>query len=178
MPREISSGRIPSGECVMIGFILFNRQRMEDTFWEVTHHPTFRVIKRKIIWIFRFITRKTEDNLDPFCLDSYDCWIVKTDSIGNIEWQNTIGGSDWDWLYGIQQTSDGGYILGGNSWSDISGDMTENNFDTACISNCVMLNCSSDYWIIKTDATGNIQWRNAIGGNYDDWFYSIQQTAD
>src|SRR6185436_3749369 len=82
---------------------------------------------------------KTEDNLDPFCLDSYDCWIVKTDSIGNIEWQNTIGGSDWDWLYGIQQTSDGGYILGGNSWSDISGDMTENNFDTACISNCVML---------------------------------------
>ena len=44
-----------------------------------------------------------------------------------IQWQNTIGGSDWDYLYSIQQTSDGGYVLGGYSSSNISGDKTENS---------------------------------------------------
>jgi hypothetical protein len=43
-----------------------------------------------------------------------------------IEWQNTIGGSLFDYLYSIQQTSDGGYILGGSSNSPISGDKNEN----------------------------------------------------
>ena len=56
-----------------------------------------------------------------------DYWIVKTDATGNIQWQNTIGGNDHDELYSIQQTADGGYILGGSSRSNISGDKTENN---------------------------------------------------
>ncbi|MBK8415884.1 MAG: hypothetical protein IPL22_16125 [Bacteroidetes bacterium] len=56
----------------------------------------------------------------------YDYWIVKTDSLGVIQWQNTIGGSDKDELLSIVQTSDGGYILGGFSDSNISGDKTEN----------------------------------------------------
>ena len=42
-----------------------------------------------------------------------------------IEWQNTIGGNYYDQLNSIQQTSDGGYILGGWSDSNISGDKTE-----------------------------------------------------
>jgi len=45
-----------------------------------------------------------------------------------IEWQNTIGGNNTDQLYSIQQTSDGGYILGGWSLSNISGDKTESSF--------------------------------------------------
>ncbi len=99
-----------------------------------------------------------------------DYWIVKTDSTGNILWQNTIGGNDEDWLYSIQQTTDGGYILGGSSISNISGDKTENNWDTTLI--------TVDYWIVKTDSSGNIQWQNTIGGGLDDWLTSIQQTAD
>jgi len=66
-----------------------------------------------------------------------DYWIVKTDSVGNIQWQNTIGGTDEDWLYSIQQTSDEGYILGGCSKSNTSGDKTENS------------NGGEDYWIVK-----------------------------
>ncbi|MDO8368128.1 MAG: hypothetical protein Q7T20_15100, partial [Saprospiraceae bacterium] len=42
-----------------------------------------------------------------------------------IEWQNTIGGIDFDFLKALQQTFDGGYILGGSSSSSISGDKTE-----------------------------------------------------
>ena len=57
-----------------------------------------------------------------------------------IQWQNTIGGSDWDELHSIQQTSDSGYILGGLSISNISGDKTENSMG------------NYDYWIVKTDS--------------------------
>ncbi|HKR06808.1 MAG TPA: T9SS type A sorting domain-containing protein [Bacteroidia bacterium] len=95
-----------------------------------------------------------------------DYWIVKTDASGNIQWQNTIGGLGLDALYSIEQTNDGGYILGGYSWSTISGDKTEN---------CIGVD---DYWIVKTDASGNIQWQNTIGGNQQDELYSIQQTSD
>ncbi|MBK7856200.1 MAG: hypothetical protein IPJ79_16095 [Bacteroidetes bacterium] len=95
-----------------------------------------------------------------------DFWIVKTDSTGNIQWQNTIGGSDDDRFTSIDPTTDGGFIIGGWSMSNISGDKTEN-----CIGSC-------DYWMIKTDAAGNIQWQNTIGGNNLDWLNSIQQTAD
>lgn len=82
---------------------------------------------------------------------------MKTDSLGNIQWQNTIGGSADDQLYSVQQTADGGYIVGGYSYSNISGDKTENSW-----------NNTSDYWIVKTDASGNIQWQNTIGGSGSD----------
>jgi len=107
---------------------------------------------------------KTENNMGPLYTSDY--WIVNTDSAGNIQWQNTIGGNSWDVLRSIQQTIDGGYILGGYSWSGISGDKTENSIG------------NYDYWIVKTDSTGNIQWQNTIGGSDADFLYSIQQTAD
>jgi len=95
-----------------------------------------------------------------------DYWVVKLDATGVIEWQNTIGGGDGDALSSIQQTLDGGYILGGSSYSNISGDKTENS------------NGGNDYWVVKLDATGAIQWQNTIGGNNDDELRSVLQTAD
>jgi hypothetical protein len=97
---------------------------------------------------------------------NYDYWVVKLSATGAIQWQNTIGGNDPDLLYSLQQTADGGYILGGGSGSDISGDKTENGIG------------GSDYWVLKLDATGAIQWQNTIGGNGDDELSSLQQTAD
>ncbi len=95
-----------------------------------------------------------------------DYWIVKLDSAGNIMWQNTIGGADGDELKSVSQTTDGGYICGGTSASNISGDKTENSQG------------STDYWIIKLDASGNIQWQNTIGGNAADILASVIQTKD
>lgn len=97
---------------------------------------------------------------------NFDYWIVKTDSLGVIEWQQTIGGSDFDYLYSVKQTSDGGYILGGSSFSNISGDKTENS------------NGVFDFWVIKIDAIGNIIWQQTIGGNEYDMLLSIDQLND
>ncbi len=65
---------------------------------------------------FGILGDKTEASLG-----TYDYWVVKLDNTGAIEWQNTIGGSNYDYLLSIQQTSDGWYILGGFSDSGISG---------------------------------------------------------
>jgi len=100
------------------------------------------------------------------CQGSADYWLVKTDSAGTIQWQNTIGGSYEEYIYSVQQTADGGYIIGGPSGSDISGDKTENGYG------------GEDYWIVKTDANGNIQWQKTIGGNDWDILKVIQQTSD
>ncbi len=84
-------------------------------------------------------------------LNMPDYWIVKTDSLGNIEWQNTIGGNADDYLYTARQTNDDGYILAGTSRSDSSGDKTESS------------NNSWQYWVVKTDFFGQILWQKTIG---------------
>ncbi len=83
-----------------------------------------------------------------------------------IEWQNTIGGSDGDFMSSMEPTADGGYILGGFSSSNASGDKTENS------------NGGTDIWIVKIDATGNIQWQNTIGGSGDDYGLTTKPTSD
>jgi len=99
-------------------------------------------------------------------LGIFDFWVIKLDGVGNTQWQNTIGGDGYEWLYSVNNTTDGGYILGGISKSNISGDKTENNLG------------GSDYWVVKLNAAGSIQWQNTIGGSSVDALNSIQQTVD
>lgn len=105
---------------------------------------------------------KTEANLG-----GQDYWVVKLDPFGNIQWQNTIGGNYNDFLKSIIQSSDGGYLLGGYSESDISGDKTEDSSFSL-----------SDYWVVKLDEAGNIEWQNTIAGGHADYLNSIIQTDD
>jgi hypothetical protein len=94
-----------------------------------------------------------------------DYWIVKLDSLGTLQWQKSLGGSVWDHANSIQQTSDGGYIIAGNSWSN-DGDVTGNH------------GSSSDYWIVKLNSLGTLQWQKSFGGRGSDAADSIQQTSD
>jgi len=93
-----------------------------------------------------------------------DFWIVKIDSSGNILWQKSLGGAGGEIAYSIQQTSDGGYIAAGYSYSN-DGDVSGNHG-------------GADYWIVKLDGMGNLTWQKTLGGYYDDIATSIQQTTD
>ena len=86
-----------------------------------------------------------------------DVWVLKLDANGNIQWQKTYGGNGVDVARSIQQTSDGGFIVAGETSS----------FAT-----------NTDVWILKLDANGNISWQKTYGGNEVDVAYSIQQTSD
>ena len=91
-----------------------------------------------------------------------DYWILKLNNTGSIEWQKSLGGTDKDFSFSIQQTSDGGYIVAGQSISDdidISGNHGQ-----------------EDYWIVKLNSSGNIQWQKSLGGSNNDYAYSIIQT--
>ena len=111
---------------------------------------------------------KTEPNIGG-AQTSYDFWIIKLDSLGGIEWQNTIGGNQSERPFSASQTLDGGYLIGGDSWSNIFGDKTENSYGY------------DDYWILKLNSVGNIEWQKTIGGDGEDGqdgFVTSIQTND
>ena len=95
---------------------------------------------------------------------NYDYWIVKLDSNGNMQWQKSLGGSSMDMAQSIQQTSEGGYIVAGSSSSN-DGDVSGNHG-------------GGDYWIVKLDINGNIQWQKSLGGSSSEQVNSVQQTFD
>ena len=90
-----------------------------------------------------------------------DFWIVKIDNNGNKIWDKSYGGSNEDKLYSIVPTSDGGFLLGGQSSSDISGDKTQ------------LSKGGSDFWVIKVDINGNKIWDKSYGGIKDESLNSM-----
>ncbi|MBA3647213.1 MAG: T9SS type A sorting domain-containing protein [Chitinophagales bacterium] len=98
---------------------------------------------------------------------SGDYWIVKLDNYGAIQWQKCLGGSGDEHASSLRQTTDGGYIVAGTSSSN-DGDVTGNHGSYG----------SEDYWIVKLDSTGNIQWQKSLGGSYSDFAQSVIQTSD
>jgi Secretion system C-terminal sorting domain len=95
-----------------------------------------------------------------------DYWIIKLDSNKNIEWQKTYGGNENDRCNALFETSDNGYLVGGSSNSNVSGNKT------------VLSKGSQDIWLLKLNSNGNIIWQKAIGGIYSDGINSIEKTID
>lgn len=108
---------------------------------------------------------KSFDKLDE-AIGQNDFWIIKLNAKGGQEWQKTIGGYGQEKLHSIEQTRDGGYILGGTSSSGKTGDKTEESFG------------NEDCWVVKLDAKGKIEWQKSYGGKYVDELRSIEQTFD
>ncbi len=94
---------------------------------------------------------------------SYDGWILKIDASGNKIWSKNYGGSDEDYLNGIIQMADGGYIVAGNTKSK-NGDIPLNKGGL-------------DEWLIKLDASGNKVWSKTYGGANEEYITSIVNTS-
>ena len=97
---------------------------------------------------------------------SLDYWIIKLNSSGVEEWQQSYGGKYVDQLEDILVTQDGGFLLGGWSNSFISGNKTSDSFG------------EGDFWILKTDSKGVIEWQQVYGGEADDHLYVLKELND
>jgi hypothetical protein len=88
----------------------------------------------------------------------YDVYLIKTNSLGDTLWTRTYGGADVDCGYSVQQTTDGGYIVTGETHSYGAG--------------------AEDVYLIKTNASGDTLWTRTYGGAHYDAGNSVQQTTD
>ena len=95
---------------------------------------------------------------------SFDYWIVKLNETGDLQWQKTFGGSQNEFAYDIQQTTEGGYI--------ITGHTTSNDNDVS------INHGASDFWLVKINASGALQWQKSLGGSAADYSASVRQTSD
>ena len=93
-----------------------------------------------------------------FGAGSSDVWLVKINATGHMEWNQTYGGPSLDTVLSVLETSDGGYMVAGYTVSFGAG--------------------GADVWLVKTNATGTVQWNQTYGGLGDDYGRSVAQTSD
>jgi hypothetical protein len=98
---------------------------------------------------------------------SYDYWVVKLYNNGNIQWEQSYGGTNYDAAGSGIQTTDGGYIVAGISSSN-NDEVTGHHGDTTSV----------DYWVVKIDTVGNIQWEQSYGGSGTDNLHSLIQASE
>ena len=90
-----------------------------------------------------------------------DFWLIKTDSMGNIEWDTTYGGVEYEFGISVDVCVDGGYVLAGTTRSygqDIGS--------------------TSDIYVIKVDSVGAEEWSGVYGGPYGEAIWNVQAMSD
>tara|TARA_R110000782_G_scaffold151398_6_gene244076 strand:- start:686 stop:2029 length:1344 start_codon:yes stop_codon:yes gene_type:complete len=95
---------------------------------------------------------------------SYDFWVVKVDSFGNLIWEQSFGGEGIEVSYDIAKTRDNGFVVVGNTFST-NGDILLNHGE-------------SDMWMIKLDEEGNLIWEQTYGGSQFDLAQAVVQSKD
>jgi pimeloyl-ACP methyl ester carboxylesterase len=96
-----------------------------------------------------------------------DYWVLRLEPDGKKRWETNFGGNSIDQLYAIRQTADGGFLLGGNSYSaGGTGNKTATNYG------------GSDIWLIRLNTNGALLWQTNYGGSAIDGLFSMTQVAD
>jgi gliding motility-associated-like protein len=88
-----------------------------------------------------------------------DYWLLNVSADGKLNWQQTFGGTDADYANYVFTDNDGGYVVGGISYSediDVSGAKGE-----------------GDFWLVKLDAAGQLVWKQSYGGSESDYLRSM-----
>ena len=96
-----------------------------------------------------------------------DAWVLKLTDTGTIVWARCFGGSSWDFGYSVQETFDGGFIVGGTSYSN-DGEVTGHHGDTT----------TDDMWVVKLSVSGSLVWEKSLGGSDWDFGGETIQTMD
>jgi hypothetical protein len=142
----------------------------------------------------------------------YDAWLVKFNGNGVRQWSKSIGGQSYEIGNSIQQTPDGGFIIGGQTYSygNLDGDFYmvktdslgntqwQQTYAQPHLQECHYAQCTpdggyimvgdadtlpnglgdSDIWLIKTDSTGNVVWDRVFGGSKKDGGKTVEVTSD
>jgi Secretion system C-terminal sorting domain len=123
---------------------------------------------------------QAQSNKKEACRGGDDIWVIKLDASGTQEWQKTIGGMAQEKLKAICPTKDGGYILGGSSASPSPSKGGE--FDPEELKLYGEKKSEAfgnmDYWLVKLDRKGKIEWQKSFGGIYEEELRSIVATND
>ncbi len=109
--------------------------------------------------------KRTADNgyiitgfTNSFSVGGYDVYLIKLDSNLTEQWSKIYGGDDWDFGNSVIQTSDGGYLICGSTYSFGNGD--------------------EDYYLVKTNNLGDTTWTKTFGGAKQDVAKSVIETLD
>ena len=100
---------------------------------------------------------------------SYDVWVVKVDSLGNLEWKTTIGTNDFEYQGAITLASDGGYYV------SMFGRPGNNGSITACTPQTTDM---YDGLLVKLDGNGQVLWNRCYAGSEDDQIYQALELDD
>jgi hypothetical protein len=160
-------GRTNSFDSVNYHIYLIKTNSMGDTLWTRTYGG--------INWEEGYSVQQTTDggyifvgytgSFGDIINHSADVYLIKTDSIGDTLWTKTYGGTQGDVGYSVQQTTDGGYIITGETIS----------FGWAS-----SLDTVRHVYLIKTNAFGDTLWTKIYGGNgsVGEQGNSVKQTTD
>jgi hypothetical protein len=107
---------------------------------------------------------KTENPINQ----SFDYWVLKLDSSGNVLWDNTIGGIQFERLNSLIETRSG-YYISGSSNSAAGYDKTAQIIGSSLW---------PDFWVVKINKSGAILWDSTYGGKNRDELQATKLTAD
>lgn len=96
-----------------------------------------------------------------------DGWVVKVDSMGQLQWQKALGGSSNDILLSVVEAADGGYMTVGFTESN-DGDVSGHHGEAG----------NADGWAVKLDNGGNMVWQRTLGGSWNDQLSSVVAMPD
>ncbi|MCS6916778.1 MAG: T9SS type A sorting domain-containing protein [Chitinophagales bacterium] len=126
-------------------------------------------VARKVVQLpsgeFLVAGSTASNDIDVDCNQGdFDVWIVKLSATGDVIWKKCYGGPGYEDFGSMVLTPDGGFAFCAGTSSN-SGQVSGNQG-------------SSDFWVVKADASGNVQWARCFGGSGYEKAFGIDLTAD